>query len=83
MVAHLASSNSSHCQLRNEISNMKVYLFNEFFYLIILTVQKCPLEDNDHFLFICSKYNNLRLVLLDFIQELIQKHDNADINIDL
>ena len=35
VVAHLASSNSSHCQLRNEISNMKVYLFNEFFYLII------------------------------------------------
>jgi hypothetical protein len=69
VVAHLASSNSSHCQLRNEISNMKVYLFNEFFYLIILTVQKCPLEDNDHFVFICSKYNNLRLVLLDSIQD--------------
>jgi hypothetical protein len=62
---------------------MKVYLFNEFFYLTILTVQKCPLEDNDHFLFICSKYNKLRLVLLDSIQELIPKNDIADINIGL
>ena len=62
---------------------MKVYLFNEFVYLIILTVQKCPLEDYDHFLFICSKYNNLRLVLLDSIQELISTNNNADINIDL
>jgi hypothetical protein len=83
LVAHLASSDSCHCQLRNEISNMKVYLFNEFVYLITLTVQKCPLEDNDHFLFICSKYNNLRLVLLDSIQELIPTNNNADINIDL
>ena len=72
-----------HCQLRNETNMMKAYLFNEFFYLMILTVQKCPLEDNDHFLFNCPKYNNLRLVLLDFIQELIQKNNNADINIDL
>ena len=62
---------------------MKVYLFNEFFYLTILTVQKCPLEDNDHFLFICSKYNKLRLVLLDSIQELILKNNIADINIGL
>ena len=62
---------------------MKVYLFNELFYLIILTVHKCPLEDNNHFLFICSKYNKLRLVLLDSIQELIPKHNNADINIGL
>jgi hypothetical protein len=37
-----------HCQLQNETNIMKVYLFNEFFYLIILTVQKCPLEDNDN-----------------------------------
>ena len=62
---------------------MKVYLFNELFYLIILNVHKCPLEDNNHFLFICSKYNKLRLVLLDSIQELIPKHNNADINIGL
>ena len=62
---------------------MKVYLFNEFFYLIILTVQKGPLDDNDHFLFICPKYNNLRLVLLDSIQELIPINNNSDITIDL
>ena len=62
---------------------MKVYLFNELFYLIILTVQKCALEDNDHFLFNSPKYNNLRLILLDFIQELIPTNNNADINIDL
>jgi hypothetical protein len=49
----------------------------------IETVQKCPLEDNVHFLFICSKYNKLRLILLDFIQELIPKNNNADINIGL
>jgi hypothetical protein len=60
---------------------MKVYLFNEFFYLIILTVQKCSLEDNDHFLFNYPKYNNLRLILLESIQELIPKNNNADINI--
>ena len=72
-----------HCQLQNETNIMKVYLFNEFFYLIILTVQKCSLEDNDHFLLNYPKYNNLRLVLLDSIQELIPKNNNADINIDL
>jgi hypothetical protein len=32
---------------------------------------------------ICSKYNKLRLVLLDSIQELIPKNNNADINIGL
>ena len=72
-----------HCQLQNETNIMKVYLFNEFFYLIILTVQKCSLEDSDHLLVNCPKYNNLRLVLLDSIQELIPKNNNADINIDL
>ena len=41
------------------------------------------IRNNDHFLFNCPKYNNLRLVLLDFIQELIPKNNNADINIDL
>ena len=55
----------------------------KFFYLIILTVQKCPLEDNDHFLCICPKYNNLRLILLDSIQDLIRKYNHAYITIDL
>jgi hypothetical protein len=35
------------------------------------------------FLLNYPKYNNLRLVLLDSIQELIPKNNNADINIDL
>ena len=48
----------------------------------------CPnynfqLEDNDHFWFLCPKYNNFRLVLLDFIQAIIPKNNNVDINIDL
>jgi hypothetical protein len=46
---------------------------------------KCIMGDVGliHFLFICSKYNKLRLVLLDSIQELIPKNNNADINIGL
>jgi hypothetical protein len=36
-----------------------------------------------YLLFICPKYNNLRLVLLDSIQTIIPKNNNVDINIDL
>jgi hypothetical protein len=36
-----------------------------------------------YLLFICPKYNNLRLVLLDYIQTIIPKNNNVDINIDL
>ena len=36
-----------------------------------------------YLLFICPKYNNLRLVLLDSIQIIIPKNNNVDINIDL
>jgi len=36
-----------------------------------------PLEDNDHFLFICPKF------LLDSTQIIIPKNNNVDINIDL
>jgi hypothetical protein len=108
--------NIIHCQLRNEASNLKAHLSNDFlsnntdmvvaqmrqmphfwngkcnlwkqiksfFFKICLNspplphfiqtrpmaVTDCPncrgpLEDNNHFLFICPKYNNIRLVLLD------------------
>jgi hypothetical protein len=49
----------------------------------------CPncsgsLEDNNHFLFICPKFDNLRFILLDSIQILIiPNNNNIDINIDL
>ena len=36
-----------------------------------------------YLLFICPKYNNLILVLLDSIQTIIPKNNNVDINIDL
>ena len=36
-----------------------------------------------YLLFICPKYNNLRLVLLGSIQTIIPKNNNVDINIDL
>ena len=76
--------NIIHCQLRNEASNLKAHLFNDF----LSDDTDCPncgdpLEDNGHFLFICPTYNNLRLVLLDSIQSLIPKNNNVDINIDL
>jgi hypothetical protein len=41
------------------------------------------LEDNNHFLLICPKFNNLRFILLDSIQTLIPNNNNIDINIDL
>jgi len=62
---------------------MKVYLFNDILLSDNSDCQKYPLEDNDNFLCICPKYNNLRLILLDSIQELIPKYNNANINIDL
>ena len=48
----------------------------------------CPncsgsLEDNNHFLLICPKFNNFRFILLDSIQTLIPNDNNIDINIDL
>ena len=82
--------NIIHCQLRNEASNLKAHLFNDF-----LSDNTdfpncgCPLEDNNHFLFICPKYNNIRLVLLDSRQThtciyiLTPKNNNVNINIDL
>ena len=57
------------------------HIYLMIFYLIILTVQ--TVEDNNHFLLICPKFNNLRLILLDSIQTLIPKNNNIDINIDL
>jgi hypothetical protein len=76
--------NIIHCQLRNEANNLKAHLFND----VSSDYTDCPnyngpLEDNDHFLFLCPKYNNFRLVLLDFIQAIIPKNNNVDINIDL
>ena len=46
----------------------------------------CPncsgsLEDNNHFLLICPKFNNFRFILLDSIQTLIPNNNNIDINI--
>ena len=57
--------NISHCQLRNEASNLKAHLFNDF----LSDNTNCPncsgpLEDNNHFLLNCPKFNNLRLILL-------------------
>jgi hypothetical protein len=54
--------NIIHCQLRNEASNLKTLLFNDF----LSNFTNCPncsgpLEDDNHLLFICPKYNNLRL----------------------
>ena len=48
----------------------------------------CPncsgsLEDNNHILLICPKFNNLRFILLDSIQTLIQHNIDIVINIDL
>ena len=76
--------NIIHCQLRNEASNLKAHLSNDF----LSNNTDCPncrgpLEENNHFLFICPKYNNIRLVLLDSIQTLIPNNNNIDINIDL
>ena len=76
--------NIIHCQLRNEASNLKAHLFNDF----LFDNTNCPnysvsLEDSNHFLFICLKFNNLRFVLLDSIQTLIPNNNNIDINIDL
>ena len=66
--------NIIHCQLRNEASNLNALLFKDF----LSDNTDCancrgPLEDNNHFLFICRKYNNLRLVLLDSIKTIIPK----------
>jgi len=60
--------NIIHCQLRNEASNLKAHLFNDFLF-DNTDCPNCrsPLEDNNHFLFMYPKYNNLRLVLLDSI----------------
>jgi len=55
------------CQLRNDASKLNAHVFNG------------ALEDNDHFLFICPKYNNK----IGFIQAIIPKNNNVDINIDL
>jgi hypothetical protein len=49
--------NIIHCQLRNEASNLKAHLFNDF----LSDNTDCPncrgpLEDNNHFLFMCPKY---------------------------
>ena len=57
--------NIIHCQLRNEASNLKAHLFNDF----LSDNTNCPncsgpLEDNNHFLLNCPKFNNLRLILL-------------------
>jgi hypothetical protein len=46
--------NIIHCQLRNEASNLKAHLFNDF----LSDNTNCtncsgPLEDNNHYLFIC------------------------------
>jgi hypothetical protein len=76
--------NIIHCQLRNEASNLKAHLFNDF----LSDNTNCPncsgsLEDNNHFLLICPKFNNLRFILLDFIQTLIPNNNKIDINIDL
>jgi hypothetical protein len=43
----------------------------------------CPLEDSNHCLLICSKFNNLRFILLDSIQTLIPNNNIIDITIDL
>ena len=53
------------CQLRNEASNLKAHLFNDF----LSDNTNClncsgPLEDNNHFLLSCPKFNNLRLISL-------------------
>ena len=76
--------NIIHCQLRNEASNLKAHLFNDF----LSDNTNCPncsgpLEDNNHYLLICPKFNNFRLIFLDSIQTLIPKNNNVDINIDL
>ena len=82
--------NIIHCQLRNEASNLKAHLSNDF----LSNNTDCPncrgpLEDNNHFLFICPKYNNIRLVLLDsrqthtYIYISTPKNNNVNINIDL
>jgi hypothetical protein len=76
--------NIIHCQLRNKASNLKAHLFNDF----LSDNTNCPncsgpLEDNNHFLLICPKFNNFRLILLDSIQTLIPTNNNIDINIDL
>ena len=64
---------------------MKAHLFNDF----LSDNTNCPncsgsLEDNNHCLLICPKFNNLRrFILLYSIQTLIPNNNNIDINIDL
>jgi hypothetical protein len=63
---------------------MKAHLFNDF----LSDNTNCPncsgsLEDNNHFLLIRPKFNNLRFILLDSIQTLIPNNNNIDININL
>jgi hypothetical protein len=59
--------NIIHCQLRNEASNLNALLFKDFLSDNTDSANcRGPLEDNNHFLFICLKYNNLRLVFIRF-----------------
>ena len=56
--------------------------------IILSDNTNCPncsgsLEDNNHFLLICPKFNNLGFILLDSIQTLTPNNNNIDINIDL
>ena len=65
--------NIIHCQLRNEASNLKAHLFND----LLSDNTNCPncsgsLEDNNHFLLICPKFNNFRFILLDWSFSLFQ-----------
>jgi hypothetical protein len=56
--------NIIHYQLRNEASNLKAHLFNDF----LSDNTNCPncsgpLEDNNHFLLNCPKFNNFDLII--------------------
>ena len=73
--------NISHCQLRNNASNLKSHLFNQFLSENTFCANcNHPVEDNKHFFFICPKYNDVRQILLDSINSIA---DNVDINIEL
>ena len=62
-----------------------VHVYHHYFVSDDTSCPNCtgPLEDNNHCLLICPKFNSLRMILLDSIQTLIQKNNNIDINIDL
>jgi hypothetical protein len=56
--------NIIHYQLRNEASNLKAHLFNDF----LSDNTNCPncsgsLEDNNHFLLICPKFDTIGILL--------------------